>query len=241
VKNKIAYKPFFRLLTRANEVASQPGMRKSVTQVHAVVFAPVATVYCTNHEAVAVAETKLAEANLALEKTFAVFDGVYRSTRSVALAFYPALKVPETLKTQPTDTDKLNAIKTLVDLVESYPNEDWAKDELAGEFGTLSVTYIAELKHVIACAKTLTNAKQARAALYPEAYEKFLSFRQVVKDTLGNLSIEYRRLRTPARRGKKEDAEDESTSSTEKAPESGVKQVQAEPKGAEAGEIAKTG
>ena len=235
MNNRMTHKQFFRLLARANEIASQPGMNKRVTQVHAAVFAPAADVYCENHEAVAVTESKLAAANLALEKTFAAFDGCYRATRSVALAFHPALKVPETLKRQTTDTDKLIAVTTLVDLVTSHATEDWAKDELAGEFGSLSQTYTAELNLVITNARLLSTAKQTRATLYPEAYEKFLSFKQVVKDTLGASSPEYRRLKVPVRRGKKDEAE-----ADEKAPTSGVK-VHVEPQGADLGEIAKTG
>ena len=235
MNNRMTHRQFFRLLTRAQEIASQAGISKQVSQVHAAVLAPVADVYCENHGAVDVAYSKLQTAKLALGTTFAVFDGCYRTTRSVALAFHPALKVPETLKQQPTDTDRLTAIKTLVDLVTSYSAEEWAKDQLSGEFGALSTTYVAELKQVITYAKDHSDAVQTRIGSFPEAYDKFLRFKQVVKDTLGASSLEYRRLKVPVRRGKKDETE-----ADEKAPTSGVK-VHVEPQGADLGEIAKTG
>lgn len=206
----------YRLITRAHEVATEPGMSPVVKCVYDDVLAGDGTAYCNRHEAFKKAEGIARAAKQKVDRMLAVYDPVYREARSAAFAYYPAVTLPDTLKTQPTDTDRVNAVTDLSKFVHSHAGEKWAQAVLNGPFGTLSPKFVAELKESIAANKALVTAQGERAAAYQDAYDKYLRFKQVVQDSLGASSPQYRRLKVRAKpKPHEEDAE-------EAAPESGV-------------------
>jgi hypothetical protein len=206
----------YRFLSRAVEVAEEPGIPSSIKQVYDKVLAPRANAFCKAQEAVTEAEGEAAAARRAVGDMLVEVDGPYRETRSVVLAFFPDKKLPDTLKAQPTDTDTLNAVTALLSVVQSYANEEWAAELSAGRFGTLAPKAIATLKASIAAQKALSAARQERADAHKPAYDKLVAFRRVVRDALGASSAQYRRLRV------RQTAANPVEDTEEAAPESGM-------------------
>jgi hypothetical protein len=146
-----------------------------------------------------------------------VFDSIYRTTRSIVLAFSPAKKhVLDTLKVQPTETDMLRAIGALGSVVKSHAGEGWADDVMAGQFGTLAPQMEAALNASIAAKHALDTARQERLDAYAPAYNGYLAFKRVVRDLLGSSSIAYRQLHPRAV------ASEPAEPAEEAAPDSGV-------------------
>jgi hypothetical protein len=137
------------------------------------------------------------EASAALES----IDKPYREARAVTLAYLPTLKVPDTLKRQPTDTDKMTAIESLLDAIDDHVGTPWADEVLSGEFGERAPQAIKEISESVEANKSLAGAKQARAAAYGPAYEKYLAFKRVVRDVHGPASKEYKRIHLRASGG----------------------------------------
>ncbi|MDC0749069.1 hypothetical protein [Polyangium mundeleinium] len=107
-------------------------------------------------------------------------DELYREARAVASAYSPpeAARYPEEAV---TDTNKITAIENLPDAIDDHVGTAWANDLLGGEFGKLAPQAIQDGEPVTAN-KALGNANQARAAAYGPAYEKYLSFKHVVRE-----------------------------------------------------------
>jgi hypothetical protein len=206
-----------RLVMRSGEVATTPGMAEEVTQVYSDVLAPAGAVFCTSHEAVAIAQTQAAKKALAVEGLLAEFDAVYRAARSVVLAYEPATTLPDTLKAQPTYTDALCALTTLVKVVKVHAGETWADKLSAGRFGTLAPKVEMGLTESISAGNVLAVARQQRANAYVAAYDRYLAFKRVVRDALGSSSVYYRKLNPRGAVSKQMELADE-----EAAPDSGV-------------------
>jgi hypothetical protein len=200
----------------SSAIAGEPGMAEEVTQVYSDVLAPVAAVFFANHEAVATAETHAAKKKLAVEQSLATFDSVYRAARSVVLAYEPATTLPDTLKVQNTQMDVLYALTTLVKVIKTHAGETWADKLMAGRFGTLAPKVEGALNESIAAGSALAAARKERVIAFGACYKAFLSFKRVVRDTLGASSIQYRRLHPRSAAKAMELDEDEA------APDSGV-------------------
>jgi hypothetical protein len=121
-------------------------------------------------------------------------DEPFRTARSTALAFDPTLVLPEPLEVQPTDTDRVTAIETIIDVVDDHIGAPWADEILAGELGTKGPNVVREINEAIAANKNVSAARQARAEAYGPTYERFLRFKRVVRDALGPSSPQYRRI-----------------------------------------------
>jgi hypothetical protein len=129
------------------------------------------------------------------------------------LAVLPDTVLPDTLKAQPTDTDKLNAIERLVDVLDDHAGKPWADALLSGDFGQQAPKTVKELNEAIAPNRALSKVIGARAAAYGPAYEVYLRFKRLVRDTLGASSKEYRRIHlraSPGAGGQEEGGEDTS-------------------------------
>jgi hypothetical protein len=196
----IDYDRFNRLLTRCGEVAAEPGMKKSVVRVYADVLKDAADQFQQAHWAIQQAETASgSEVNDALSALTAL-DAPYREARSVVLAYVPAARLPDTLKTQPTDTDKLNAIEGLLKVLDEHAGKPWADEQKLGEFGQQSPKTLTEIKEAITASKALAAARAKRANAYGPAYDRYLRFKHVVRDGLGSKSPQYKRIHVRASR-----------------------------------------
>lgn len=190
----IDYDRFNRLLTRCGEVAAESGMKKSVVRVYADVLKDAADQFQQAHWDVQQAHTAFgSEGNDALSALTAL-DGPYRETRSVVLAYVPAARLPDTLKVQPTDTDKLNAIEALLKVLGEHAGKPWAEEQKLGEFGQQAPKTLTEIKEAITASKALARAREKRASAYEAAYERYLRFKHVVRDGLGAKSKQYKRI-----------------------------------------------
>ncbi|MDI1480049.1 hypothetical protein [Polyangium sp. y55x31] len=204
----IDYKRFYRILTRCQELGTDAGARPVVGRVYADVLKGSAEAFLTAHKSVLAGESAAgkegAEANAALVS----IDQPYREARAVALAYVPTLAVPDTLKRQPTDTDKVNALEELLDAIDDHVGTPWADEIVNGEFGQRAPMVIKEIRESVEANTALANAKHARATAYGPAYEKYLSFKRVVREVHGPSSKEYKRIHLRAASGGDESAED---------------------------------
>jgi hypothetical protein len=219
VTKKIRFRLLVRLVSRGPEVAARPEMTDEGKWVYGALFAPAADAFCKSHTAVADAESTVGAMRLQVEQMASKLDPVYRTVRLIVLAVLPAQKLPETLKAQPTDTDRLNAVTTLLSVVKSHADKDWAVAVMTGQFGTLAPQMEAALKQLVAATHALETARFERLAAYGPAYKGYLAFKRVVRNTLGASSWAYRRLH-PRKTGSTQTELDELDE--EVAPDSGV-------------------
>jgi len=190
----INYKLFARLMNRASEVAKQGGIPPIVTRVHNERLKAPAEAFLSACAALDKAVGNRAkeggEAGDALER----IDKPYAVARATALAYLPHLVLPETLKSVATDTDKMVAIETLIEVLEARVSEAWAKELLDGAFGKQAPSVVKEIDDAIQADAALAEARAARAEAYGLAYDEYLSFKRVVRAACGPTSREYHRI-----------------------------------------------
>jgi hypothetical protein len=190
----IDYERFYRVLTRCGEIAREHGMKASVVWGYINVLKPAAETFRSAHHEVTNAEASFKkEAGEALS-ALSTLDAPYQKTRSVVLAFAPGTALPETLKGQRSDTEKLNAIETLLDELDDHAGEAWADEEAQSAFGQQAAGTVKELNEAIAANASLAEAGDRRAQAYGPAYERYLRFKRVVRDELGAKSKQYKRI-----------------------------------------------
>ncbi len=196
---KINLSRFNRLILRSAEIAAEPGMHKLVVHVHTDKLAVPGDAFIKAHAAVTAYESAWTMNSYALREVLEQFDAPYRMARSGLVAYEPGRKLPETLKAQRTDTDKLFAIEELYAAVAAHAGKAWADELLLGEFGSLAPKAKAALETSIATAKDLAKAREDRMTAYTGAYAPFLAFKRVVRDTLGSRSKQYHRIHLRSR------------------------------------------
>jgi len=197
----IDYERFNRVITRSIEVAKEPDADPIVASVFTETLADEATAYLAMDTEVSAATTQFAQENREALKALAALDAPYRVARAAVVAILPETELPDTLKSLPTDTDQLNAIARLIDIIDDHVGKEWADKLLAGEFGTTAVRTTQELSESIAANKRLSKAKTDRAAAYGPTYEKYLAFKRVVRNAYGPGSKQYRRIHLRASPG----------------------------------------
>jgi hypothetical protein len=190
----IDYDRFRRLLTRCQEVASEPAMNAGVIAVYTGVVKPAADAFLKAHDAVAAGESELAAQSSQATVALREMDSLYRVARSVLLAFKPGTVLPTTLRSQTTDTDRMNAIEDLLKALNKHAGEAWADEQIQGAFGVAGAKAVASMKEAIAANKTLAKAREERASAYEPAYDGYIAFKRVVRDALGSKSKQYKRI-----------------------------------------------
>jgi len=184
-----------RVLVRCEEVASEPGIHAIVPCVYNDVLKSAAKVFRDAHTEVSEKESSQRKEAREAREALDALDRPYRSARATVLAYMPDKRLPETLKSQPTDTDKLIAIEGLLDAIEEHAGKvGWADNIVQTEFGTLAPKTVMEVKEAIAADKGLAAAREARAAAFGPAYDKYLAYKRVVRETLGDKSKQYKRI-----------------------------------------------
>ncbi|APR84564.1 Hypothetical protein A7982_09913 [Minicystis rosea] len=196
----IDYPHFVRVLTRSEEIAAEKEMKPSVVITYEQVLKDAAQRFLAANANLAKAESAFGKENEEALAALRSIDGPYREARSTVAAFVPGVVLPETLKAQTTDTDKINAIESLLEIIEEHAGEKWADQLLAGAFGQTAGPTVTEINEGIAANKAVSAAREERAAAYGPAYERHLRFKRVVRDTLGSKSVQYKRIhvRNPA-------------------------------------------
>lgn len=183
-----------RVLVRCEELALAPDAKAMVKLTYAGVLEERAHAFMDASRAVMKIESLSAketrEANVALER----LDQPYREARSVVKAFVPTAKVPMTLKQLTTDTDRLQAIGGLLDVLKEYESTPWAGELMSGKFGQTATSTMNELAEAIAASRALADARKTRAEALEPAYEAYVRFKRVVRDAAGSKSHEYRRI-----------------------------------------------
>lgn len=190
----IDYAKMGRILCRCTEIAEAANVKAVVKTTYDGVLKGASKAYLDANRAVVKAESAYAKEMNEAEVALETLDQPYREARSVVKAFIPTVKVPVTLKQLPTDTDRVNAIDTLVDVVDDHQATTWAVELVTGSFGQKAQPTITELKEAIGASKALADAKATRAATFDPAYKAYLRFKRVVRDALGAKSIEYKRI-----------------------------------------------
>jgi hypothetical protein len=197
----IDYERFVRILSRCMELAADSKQPQIIGLVYKeTTEAPVAA-FLAADKAVTTATGAFAKEQHEALKALDDMDTPYRVARSAVLAVLPDTVLPDTLKKRPTDTDKLNAIEGLLDVVDDHVGKGWADELLNGEFGQKAAQTVKELNEAIAANKDLGKVIAARATAYGPAYEAYLRFKRVVRDALGPSSKEYRRIHLRASPG----------------------------------------
>lgn len=74
------------------------------------------------------------------------------------------------------------------------PNAPWAKDVLDGAFGQRAPKAVQELEEASAADVIFAKVQEARSTAFGLAYEKFVRFKNVVRQAYGPSSLEYRRI-----------------------------------------------
>lgn len=190
----IDYSRFVRVLTRCQEVAAEQGVPRIIAHVYtASAEAPIGAFLAAHQDyedAACSFSREEREAFEALEE----LDSPYRVARSSVFAVLKITNLPDTLKMQRTDTDKLNAVERLLSIVQEQAGAPWADELLQGEFGIKGTRTAYELKEAIVANKALNKAQIVRANAYGPAYDGYLAFKHVVRDALGSNSKQYRRI-----------------------------------------------
>jgi len=183
-----------RVLTRCEELAQQAETATSVKTVYRDLLAPLCKEYLEAHRAIAAAETSFAKENREAIEHLDALDQPYREARSVYVMYFPDAVLPGTLKVQATATERKNAIAYLLDLVDDHIGEKWADELLAGPFGQKAAQVIQEVDEATLASTQLSEARTRRANAYGRAYETYLAFKNVVRNTHGPKSPQYRRI-----------------------------------------------
>ena len=197
----IDYGTFTRLLLRSAEVAAEPGMKTSVVLVYETTLKEAAARYLAANDAVTTAESAFAKENKESLQALDALERLYSETRAAVAAIVPTTKLPDTLKAQPTDTDKLRAIQKLLDVLDDHAGTPWADTLLTEPFAVQAAATIKEIQEAVQANKSLSAAREARAAAYGPAYERYLPFKRVVRAALGSASKQYKRIHLRSRAG----------------------------------------
>lgn len=190
----IDYSRFSRVLLRCAEVASEPDMKASVVQAYQDLLKAPAEAFLAADRAARKAEAVFKKEQREALEVLDALDKPYREVRSMVLAFAPESVLSDSLKTQPTDTDKVDALEKLLDALDDNAGEAWADELSQGTFGRIAANTVLEFNEAIAADTTLSRTRDERAAAYGPAYERYLRFKRVVRDAQGPKSRHYQRI-----------------------------------------------
>jgi hypothetical protein len=194
----IDYARMTRVCTRVRELAEEPTTKSLIKQVYADRTRAEVEEYLAADAAMAAAEGTLRKEAREAAEALAEFDQPFREARAVLTAYHPDATLPETLKVLKTDTDRKNAVERLVDAVDDHVGATWADELLAGPFGQRSSALLKELDDAITANSALAEARDRRAKAYGLAYERYIAFKNVVRNTYGAKSPQYRRIHVRA-------------------------------------------
>ncbi|HEY8427785.1 MAG TPA: hypothetical protein VIL20_05400 [Sandaracinaceae bacterium] len=191
----IDYQRFDRVCARSEELANRADVHPSVKRVYTEKLAAKATRFRSSHKGLKNAETAAKKERREALAALEAIHPPYMQARSVAANYVTDLAIPVSLKSLSTETDKCDAIRDLLAILDTYDDEPgWASELVEGDFGRLAPEAIREVSEWIEANAALEKAVRERAEAYAEAYPAFLRFRDVVRTTYSPSSMHYRRL-----------------------------------------------
>ncbi|MCC6557212.1 MAG: hypothetical protein IT372_30030 [Polyangiaceae bacterium] len=212
---------FARYCARPHEIVIEMGAPQVLVDVYEKTAGQPFQAFTDSMASVKAATERVKAAEKGKTSKLAEMDKLFRTGRSAVAAVVPGTVLPDTLKVQPTDTDRRNAIQELVSTVQKHAGEGWADNLMSGEFGQKAPAALETLNEYIAAANALQKAKADRLTAFEPAWGAFVKFRRLVRDTLGSSSRQYRGLR-PRGAGKSEDAGEEAGDAGEEAKDAGA-------------------
>ncbi len=191
----IDYGRFDRILARSAEIAERADADASVKRVYSERFAEQAKAFRVAHKGAKNAEKSASKERMEAFEALAKIDQPYLKARAVAKLYVTDLAIPDTLKQLDTDTERADAVRDLLNLLDDHDDAPgWAQELTSGEFGTLAPEAVREIQEWIHANGDLEKAIDARAAAYGPAYERYLGFKDVVRNTYTPSSVHYRRI-----------------------------------------------
>lgn len=192
--SNINYSRFRRITARCAELAARPGINPVIVVTYNDLLKPLVDAYTVAEADIVKKESALGKEMHEAVNALRDFDSVYGTARAAAVGFVKGLSVPESLKSQPTYTDKRIAIEMLLDAIDDHADAPWAKAVLEGDFGKRAPEVIKEIDEATSADADLTAARAARAKAHGPTYEGYLAFKRVVRTALGPTSKEYRNI-----------------------------------------------
>jgi len=220
----IEFRVFARLATRILEIVNAPDANPVLCAVYQASCEQVFTRYLNAHTAVDDATTRASEATTRVEGGLEKMEQQFRIGRSALATISPDTKLPDTLKSQPTDTDKRTATLRLIELITPHAGQAWADALLQGTFHQTALDYVERLNASITAQNALQSAKTERAAAFEPAWGPYINFKRLVRDTLGSTSRQYRRIHVRSASS----AEEESTTAEDVAENEAESEAEAE-------------
>lgn len=183
-----------RVVDRCAELATATDCHPLVQRVWLERLKDLANAYLDSLKTYKKAENAWAKENSEAVEALKALDQPFKIARAVVAAYCPKEKLPETLKALPTETEQKNAISEVVEILDNHSTEEWAEEVSRGEFGTKAPVTLQEVNESIAANRAFAEAEVARAAAYGPAWERYLAFKNVVRNVYGPKSKQYRRI-----------------------------------------------
>jgi len=191
---RVEFKVFVRLCLRCREIMLEAGAPQVLVDVYQTAGQPLET-FSASMQTVKRAEKRVKDAAVGKASRLAEMDKLFRVARSAVAAMIPTTVLPETLKVQPTDTDKRDAIQELRNTLQEHAGAPWAHNLLQGEFGQKAGAVIQQLTEYVEAGNALQKAKADRASALGPGWSAFLKYKRLVHATLGASSRQYQGLR----------------------------------------------
>lgn len=204
------YERLQRVLTRSAELGTSEDAHANIKLAYNDLLKGPADAFLAAFKKLIAAESAANKEGAEAHAALASFDQPYQAARAMAKGYLPNEVLPDTLKSLATDTDRKNAILRLRSLLEAHQDAPWAKAQLDGPFGAKAADVVREVTEWIAANADLSGAVTTRASAYGPAYEQYLTFKNIVRTTLGSASHQYRRIHI---RAGASDATDKTTTS----------------------------
>jgi len=166
---KVEYNVFARFASRCGEIVEEPGVPQVLVAVYQSSSQTRLARFLSAMTAVDDATTRASNATTEVARLLEEMDPLFRIGRSTVAAMIPETKLPDTLKSQPTDTDKRKAIQRLVDIITPHAGQPWSDVLLQGDFGQKATETMQCLNESIEAHNALQKAKHERAQSFQPA------------------------------------------------------------------------
>lgn len=190
----VEFAVFARVAVRCEEIAGEPGAPQVLANVYQASTGQPLARFLDAMAAVEAATTRARDATAGMALLLGEMDQLFRVGRSTMAAVLPETTLPRTLKAQRTDTDKREAIRQLVETIAANAGQAWADTLLQGELGAKAAVTMQRLDQAIHAQNALQAARTERSRSFRPAWEAYMSFKRLVRDTLGAKSRQYHRI-----------------------------------------------
>lgn len=201
----IDYVKFNRLVERIAEIAGAPGVSPVLATVYQHTTMVPLSRFATAHVAVDNATSRHNLAAKGLETRLEDMSRHSNTALAVLAIVQPQTKLPDPLKSQPTDTDQRQMLQRLLGILGDHAGEAWADALLQGDFGTQAPEYVQFLTDSIQAGNDLQAARKERAESFDPAWQAFVGYKRLVRSFFGPAARQYKRLHVRTVAGGEED------------------------------------